>query len=51
MGRLFGVLVRPVYFIYSLFNDLFSNSDYIVSNVHMQVNVKLEKMWKEVIMA
>jgi hypothetical protein len=34
-------------FIYSLFNDAFSVSDYIASNERMLVNNELERMWKE----
>jgi hypothetical protein len=40
-------------FIYSLFNDAFSVSDYTVSNERMRmiVNNELERMWKEAVMA
>jgi hypothetical protein len=38
-------------FIYSLFNDAFSISDYIASNKRMIVNNELERMWKETVVA
>jgi hypothetical protein len=38
-------------FIYSLFNDAFIISDYIVSNERMIVNNELERMWKEAAVA
>jgi hypothetical protein len=38
-------------FIYSLFNDNFSISDYIASNEKMIVNNELERMWKEAVVA
>jgi hypothetical protein len=38
-------------FIYSLFNDAFSISDYITSNERMIVNNELERMWNEVVVA
>jgi hypothetical protein len=40
-----------VYFIYSLFNDTFSKSDYIASNERMIVNNELERKWKEAVVA
>jgi xanthine dehydrogenase iron-sulfur cluster and FAD-binding subunit A len=40
-------------FIYSLFNDAFSISDYRASNerMRMTVNNELERMWKEAVVA
>jgi hypothetical protein len=35
------------FMVYSLFNNAFSISDYIVSNERMRVNNELERMWKE----
>jgi hypothetical protein len=37
------------YFIYDLFNDTLSNSDYMVLSGRM--SNRLERMWKEVVMA
>jgi hypothetical protein len=38
-------------FIYSLFNDAFSVSDFIASNEMIMVNNELERMWKEAVVA
>jgi hypothetical protein len=38
-------------FIYSLFDEAFSISDYTASNERMIVNNVLERMWKEAIVA
>jgi hypothetical protein len=42
-----------ILFIYSLFNDAFSSSDYTASNERMRmiVNNELERMWKEAVLA
>jgi hypothetical protein len=47
--RIGGYLRRL--FIYSLFNDAFSSSDYVTSNERIIVNNELERMWKEAVMA
>jgi hypothetical protein len=39
------------FFIYSLFNDAFSISDYIASKERVIVNNELGKMWKEAVVA
>jgi hypothetical protein len=38
-------------FIYSLFKNAFSSSDYIASNERIMVNNELERMWKEAVIA
>jgi hypothetical protein len=38
-------------FIYSLFNDTFSSSDYTASNERIIVNNELESLWKKAVMA
>jgi hypothetical protein len=38
-------------FIYSLFNDAFSSSDYTASSEKMIVNNELERIWKEAVVA
>jgi hypothetical protein len=38
-------------FIYSLFKDAFSSSDYIAWNERMIVNYELERLWKEEVVA
>jgi hypothetical protein len=40
-----------LFFIYSLFNDAFSISDFSASDERMIVNSELERMWKEVVVA
>jgi hypothetical protein len=35
----------------SLFNDVLSSSDYIMSNERMKVNNELERIWTEVVVA
>jgi hypothetical protein len=40
-----------ILFIYNLFNDAFSSTDYILSNERMTVNNELERMWKEAVVA
>jgi hypothetical protein len=42
---------RVILFIYSLFNEAFSISDYIASNERMIVNNELERMRKEAVVA
>jgi hypothetical protein len=44
-------MYRFFLFIYSLFNDAFSISDYIASNERMIVKNELERMWKEAVVA
>jgi hypothetical protein len=49
-----SVNVNPItknLFVYSLFNDVFSISDYIASNERMIVNNELGRMWKEAVVA
>jgi hypothetical protein len=55
LHKLYFVLDRQdtgsILFIYSLFNDAFSDTDYIASNERVIVNNELERMWKEVVVA
>jgi hypothetical protein len=45
----FTLLVRFFAFICSLFNDAFSDSDYMTLDYWMEMNDEVKKMWKKVI--
>jgi hypothetical protein len=40
------IYLGPYLYIYYIFNDAVSNSDYIASNDGMVMNIVLEMMWK-----